>query len=276
VTSELADKTCLIVGASGAIGLAVAENFYSAGARVALTCHSQKRGAHSTGLPTKDPRIARFALNVCNRKDVQTLVARVKKRFGPINIMVNCSGILGPIGPTHAVSSKHWLQTIEINLVGSFYLARAVLPSMLATGGGKIIYFSGGGAAYGRPFFTAYSASKAALVRFTESLASELHDKNIQVNAIAPGPVRSRMWDELRASGTAGGPQVVEELRKMDSTGGVSAERAARLALFLASDRSNGLTGRLVSAVHDNWEGMEARISKLSTDAWTLRRVPLD
>lgn len=276
MTGELADKTCLIVGASGAIGLAVAENFYGAGARLALTCRSQKRGAHSTGLPAKDPRIARFELNVCNRKDVQTLVARVKKRFGPINIMVNCSGILGPIGPTHAVSSEHWLQTIEINLVGSFYLARAVLPSMLATGGGKIIYFSGGGAAYGRPFFTAYSASKAALVRFTESLASELHDKNIQVNAIAPGPVRSRMWDELRASGTAGGPQVVEELRKMDSTGGVSAERAARLALFLASNRSNGLTGRLVSAVHDNWEGMEACIPKLSTDAWTLRRVPLD
>jgi len=187
------------------------------------------------------------------------------------------SGVLGPIGATHKVSAARWLQAIEINLVGSFHLVQAVLPSMLAAGQGKIIQFSGGGAAYGRPFFTAYSASKAALVRFTESLAAELRDRSIDTNAIAPGPVKSRMWDELRASGAAGGPQALEELEKMDLTGGVSAERAAALALFLASNRSNGLTGRLISAVHDKWEEMAPRISKIaSTDAWTLRRVALD
>ena len=85
------------------------------------------------------------------------------------------------------------------------------------------------------------------------------------------------MWDELRASGGAGGPQAVEELEKMDLTGGVPAERAAALALFLASDRCKGLTGRLISAVHDKWEEMGPRIPKImSTDSWTLRRVPLD
>jgi len=209
--------------------------------------------------------------------DVQAVVGQVTKRFGPIHILVNCSGVLGPIGTTHNASVKHWLKTIEINLVGSFYVIRAVLPSMLAAGEGKIIQFSGGGAAYGRPFFTAYSASKAALVRFTESLAAELRDKNIQINAIAPGPVKSRMWDELRASGSAGGQQAIEELKKMDMTGGVPAERATALALFLASNRSNGLSGRLISAVHDKWEAIGSRIPKvMSSDAWTLRRVPLD
>ena len=205
------------------------------------------------------------------------MVARVKRKFGPITVLVNCSGVLGPIGATHKISAAHWLQAIEINLVGSFYLVQAVLPSMLAAGRGKIVQFSGGGAAYGRPFFTAYSASKAALVRFTESLAAELRDLRIDTNAIAPGPVKSRMWDELRASGSAGGPGALEELEKLDLTGGVPAERAAALALFLVSDRSNGLTGRLISAVHDKWEGMGPRISKLaSTDVSTLRRVPLD
>jgi NAD(P)-dependent dehydrogenase (short-subunit alcohol dehydrogenase family) len=274
---QLSDKTCLIVGASGTIGRATAETFYREGARLALTYHSQKKSALSNGLPTSDPRIAVYKLDVRKWKDIQAIVARVKRKFGPIDVLVNCSSILGPIGATHDVSVGRWLETIQINLIGSFYLVRAVLPSMVATGGGKIIQFSGGGAAYGRPFFTAYSASKAALVRFTESVAAEVRDKNIEINAIAPGPVKSRMWDELRASGAAGGPQAVEELEKMDVTGGVPAERAAALALFLASNHSKGLTGRLISAVHDDWTKMGARIPKImSTESWTLRRVPLD
>jgi NAD(P)-dependent dehydrogenase (short-subunit alcohol dehydrogenase family) len=274
---ELADKTCLIIGASGSIGRAIADIFYREGARVVLTFHSNRKGTPSKGLLSKGPRVALFQLDVRKWKDVQVVVNRVTKKFGPIHVLVNCSGVLGPIGSTQNASVKHWLETVEINLIGSFYVVRAVLPSMLAAGEGKIIQFSGGGAAYGRPFFTAYSASKAALVRFTESLAGELRDKNIQINAIAPGPVRSRMWEELRASGSAGGHQAIEELRKMDMTGGVSAERAAALALFLASKRSDGLTGRLISAVHDKWEEIGSSISKvMSSDAWTLRRVRLD
>jgi 3-oxoacyl-[acyl-carrier protein] reductase len=228
-------------------------------------------------LPSKDPRIATFRLDARKWKDVQTVVAKAGNKFGPIDILVNCVGVLGPVGPTQEVSVEHWIQTIQINLLGGFLLARAVLPSMLASGAGKIILFSGGGAAYGRSFFTAYSASKAALVRFTESLAAEVADKNIQVNAIAPGPVKSRMWDELLAIGSAGGPQALAELKKMDETGGVPAERAAALAVFLASSRSNGLTGRLISAVYDKWETLGASISNaLSKDAGTLRRVPLE
>jgi NAD(P)-dependent dehydrogenase (short-subunit alcohol dehydrogenase family) len=273
---ELENKTCLIVGASGSIGHAIAHHFYREGARVALTFRTKKQYVLSLGHEAKDPRLATFQLDVRNWKNVQAVVNRTKKKFGLIHILVNCSGALGPIGPTQNVPVGDWLRTIEINLVGSFYLVRAVVPLMLAAGGGKIIHFSGGGAAYGRPFFTAYGASKAALVRFTESLAAELQDQNIQVNAIAPGPVKSRMWDELRASGASGGPKAIEELKQMDLTGGVSAERAAALALFLASERSNGLTGRLLSAVHDKWEEMGSRIPTImSTEAGTLRRVPL-
>ena len=148
---------------------------------------------------------------------------------------------------------------------------------MRLAGGGKIIQFSGGGAAYGRAFFTAYSASKAALVRFTESIAMELADKNIQVNAIAPGPVRSRMWDELAKAGAAGGPQALQELKKMAETGGVPAQRGAALALFLASNDSKDLSGRLISAAYDPWEQFGPNISEImATDQGTLRRIPFD
>jgi NAD(P)-dependent dehydrogenase (short-subunit alcohol dehydrogenase family) len=274
---QLADKTCLIVGASGALGHAIAETFYREGARIALTFHARKEGLLSTGLSHREPRVAVFKLDVRRRQGVESVVARVERKFGPIDILVNCSGVLGPIGATHQVAVEHWLRTIEVNLLGSFYLVRAVLPSMLAAGRGKIIQFSGGGAAHGRPFFTAYGSSKAALVRFTESLAGELRNTNIDVNAIAPGAVKSRMWEELRASGTAGGSQALQDLEKMDATSGVPPERAASLALFLASDRSNGLTGRLISAVHDKWEDIGPRIPAIaSADTWTLRRVPLE
>jgi NAD(P)-dependent dehydrogenase (short-subunit alcohol dehydrogenase family) len=104
-----------------------------------------------------------------------------------------------------------------------------------------------------------------------------LRDKNIQINVIAPGPVKSRMWDELRAAGEAGGTQSLAELEKMDATGGVSPERAAALVLFLVSSRSNGLTGRLISAVFDRWEDFESRIPAImASDAGTLRRVPFE
>ena len=138
-----------------------------------------------------------------------------------------------------------------------------------------IIHFSGGGAAYARPYYSAYSSSKAALVRFSESLAEELRDSNIDVNTIAPGPVESGMWDELRSFKPPDN-KTVAELKRMDETGGVSPVIAADLAVFLASDRSNGLTGKLISAVWDPWASFDQRINEImNSEAGTLRRVPL-
>src|SRR5207253_6689963 len=120
-------------------------------------------------------------------------------------VLVNCTGTVGPIGPFETLDLREWVRTIETNLIGSIHLIRAVIPIMRERGRGKIVLFSGGGAAYGRPYFTPYSSSKAALVRFAESLAEELESVNIQVNAVAPGPVHSRMWTEMRAAASAGG-----------------------------------------------------------------------
>lgn len=274
---ELANKVCLIAGASGAIGAAVARRFYQEGAHLALTHHSAKPQRLLESLSGRPGRVLSLRLDVARWDEVQSVANQVLREFGAIHVLVNCTGILGPVGPTCRAPVEEWVRTVEINLTGCFYLVRAVLPAMVAQGGGKILHFSGGGAAYARPFFTAYSASKAAVVRFTESLAEELREANIQVNAIAPGAVKSRMWDEMRAARAVGGPRLLEELRQMDATGGVPAERAAALAVFLASDRSRGLTGRLISSVHDDWEHLEPRIMQImKSEAWTLRRLPLD
>ena len=273
---QLAGKVCLVAGASGTIGRAVAERFYEEGAHLALTSLSTMRERLSVTPPAGNRSPLRFLMDVRHWDQVQSVVKQIETELGRVDVLANCTGELGPIGPTHMLPVADWVHTVEANLIGCFYLVRAVLPGMLARKSGKILHFSGGGAAYARPNFTAYSASKAAVVRFTESLAAELHEAGIQANAIAPGPVRSRMWDQMKAAATAGGPGLRAELKKMEETGGVSAERVAALALFLASERSGKLSGRLISNVHDSWQNLEERISDIMTsDAGTLRRVPL-
>jgi NAD(P)-dependent dehydrogenase (short-subunit alcohol dehydrogenase family) len=271
---ELNNKVCLIAGASGAIGSAVAHRFQDEGARLALS--SRSGDARNFSIRSDSSDTLSMALDVCNWDDVQRVVQNAVNRWGRLDVFVNCAGVIGPIGPLWQCDVSAWTKSVEVNLMGAFHLIRAVVPVMLRAGKGKIIHFSGGGAAYGRPYFTAYSAAKAALVRLTESLADELQDNHIDVNAIAPGPVKSRMWEELRGAGAAAGRKATEELRQMDANGGVSPDRAADLAVFLASDRSNGLTGRLISAVHDKWCEIEQCIpDRIPPDAWTLRRVPL-
>jgi NAD(P)-dependent dehydrogenase (short-subunit alcohol dehydrogenase family) len=268
---ELQNKVCLIVGASGTLGAAVAETFAQAGARLALT---GRIAVPETA--AEQAHTLRLKLDIRSQTEVHSVLQRVCDELGSLDVVVNCGGIQGPIGAAQTVDPEEWVRAVETNLFGCFYLAHAAIPIMLSQRGGKIIFFSGGGATSARPFFSAYGAAKTAVVRLTETLAEELRDQGIQVNAIAPGAVRSRMWNEMRAAGAAGGQKLLEELKQMDRTGGVPPERAASLALFLASSRSKNLTGRLISAVHDKWEEMEPRIATImSTEAGTLRRVPL-
>jgi NAD(P)-dependent dehydrogenase (short-subunit alcohol dehydrogenase family) len=273
---ELLNKVCLVAGASGAIGSAIARRFRQEGAHLALAYGKTKPERLCIELRTGPGRVACCRFDVADWGQVKEAVHQIEVDFQGIDVLVNCAGIVGPIGPLETLDMHDWTRTIEVNLLGSVHLARAVLPSMKRRSRGKIILFSGGGAAYGRAFFTSYSSSKAALVRFAESLAEELEGTNIQVNAVAPGQVRSRMWDEMRAAGPAGGSKLVEELKRMDETGGAAPERAAGLAAFLASERSGRLTGRLISAVWDDWEHLESGIEEIAgSEALTLRRVPL-
>lgn len=139
---------------------------------------------------------------------------------------------------------------------------------------GKIINLSGGGAAYPAPHFSAYAASKAAVVRFTETLAEEMKAFNIQVNAIAPGAINTGIQEEVLAAGEIAGEKALAEAKKVRETGGTPPKVPAALAVFLASDESNGLTGKLISAVWDDWKEMGKRFPEImSTNIYTLRRV---
>jgi 3-oxoacyl-[acyl-carrier protein] reductase len=154
-------------------------------------------------------------------------------------------------------------------------MCREVLPAFRRQGYGKIINLSGGGATAPLPNMSAYAASKAAVVRFTETLAEETREARIDVNAIAPGALNTRLLEEVLAAGPERvGRAFYERSLKQRDTGGVPLEKGAELAVFLASAASDGITGRLLSAVWDDWANLPARRDVLAqTDVFTLRRI---
>jgi NAD(P)-dependent dehydrogenase (short-subunit alcohol dehydrogenase family) len=170
------------------------------------------------------------------------------------------------------------VRTIEINLLGSVLLARAVVGHMRERGYGKIVQLSGGGATAPMPGLSAYAASKAAVVRFTETLAVELRDDHVDVNALAPGALNTRMLDEvLQAGPERVGEAHYQRALAQQQGGGVPLARGADLAVFLGSAASDGISGKLLSAVWDPWAQLPAHRAELDSDVYTLRRiVPAD
>jgi NAD(P)-dependent dehydrogenase (short-subunit alcohol dehydrogenase family) len=166
------------------------------------------------------------------------------------------------------------VQAIEVNLLGSVLLCRAVLPHFRANRYGKIVQLSGGGATNPLPKISAYAASKAAVVRLAESLAEEVREDNIDINSIAPGALNTRLLDEVLDAGPeAVGEAFYARSLKQKQEGGAPMERAAELAVFLASAASDGITGKLLSALWDPWEQLPKHRQELQTDIYTLRRI---
>jgi 3-oxoacyl-[acyl-carrier protein] reductase len=194
----------------------------------------------------------------------------MRSHYGSLDVLICAAGVQGPIGPLVELSPKAWCETIETNLLGVMNSCRAVLPHMIERRSGKIIVLSGRGAADPRPNFTAYAASKAAVVRFVETLAEEVMDHNIQVNAMSPGGAYTSMTDEILRAGDRAGWKEHEDAMHVRLTGGVPPEKQIELALFLASEASNHVTGRLIH-VTDDWKKLEH--ASVSKELYTLRRI---
>jgi NAD(P)-dependent dehydrogenase (short-subunit alcohol dehydrogenase family) len=167
-----------------------------------------------------------------------------------------------------------WVRTIEINLLGSVLVARAVAPHLARRGYGKILQLSGGGATRPLPRLSAYAASKAAVVRFAETLASELRDRGVDVNSIAPGALNTRMLDDMLAAGPERlGEAVYTRALEQQRSGGAPPRCAAELAVFLGSAASDGITGKLLSALWDPWRELPEHCADLDSDVYTIRRI---
>lgn len=266
---RLKNKVAIITGGARGIGKSISILFAKEGAKLSIISRTKEQLEKTKSeIESLNGEVFVFRGDISERKTVKKFVSETIENLGRIDILINNAGILGPVGPLFENDAGEWIKTIKINLIGTFLMTREVIPYMVKNKRGKILNFSGGGAVSPRPNFTSYGSSKAAVVRITETLSEELKKYNIQVNAIAPGLVKTKMVDEMLKKRE----KITEKELKLIEEGGVSPRLCASLALFLCSEKSNGLTGRLISAVWDDWKNFEID-GIMESELYTVRRL---
>jgi NAD(P)-dependent dehydrogenase (short-subunit alcohol dehydrogenase family) len=269
---DLKDTSVLIAGGGRGIGKRLAMGFAREGARVALLARSQAElDLAKLEIEQAGGNALRLRGDVRDLEQVTAAVDRIGVVFGRLDVLVVAAGVLGPIGPFLSTKPKAWAETLETNLIGVANSCRAVLPQMIERRSGKLVLIACGGAGHPRPNFSAYAASKAAVARFAECLAEEARDSNVQVNCVAPGSSYTHMTDEiLHAGEERAGAREIAEAEQVRLTGGIAAEKQIALLLFLASERSNHVSGKLIH-VNDDWKRFER--DNMKPELFTLRRV---
>lgn len=276
---KLENRNAIITGANQGFGLAVAKEFVKEGASVVICARNLpklKEAAKALKVMARPgQKIIAIQVDISIEKDVKRFIENSIKELKRIDILVNNAGVYGPKGLIENIDAAEWTKAIEVNLFGVFYACKYILPHMKKNKFGKIINLSGGGATNPLPRISAYASSKAAVVRLTETLAEEYTGCGIDINAIAPGALNTRLLEEaLKAGPGVVGEAFYKKALKQKETGGVPLEKGASLCVYLASSESNGITGKLISAVWDPWKEFGCHLDDLkNTDIYTLRRI---
>jgi len=274
---KLKGINALVTGGSQGLGKVIAGRFLAEGANAVLCARGEKEL-----LATRDELAKQFTsqkvlakvCDVSSETQVNELVAFALRELGPLHALVLNAGIYGPMGATESVSLEEWRRAMDINLYGVLLPCRAVIPHFKKSGHGKIVILSGGGATNPLPNISAYAASKAAVIRLMETLAEELKTFRVDVNAIAPGALATRLVDEVLAAGPEKvGAAFYEKNKQWKNKGATPLELGANLAVYLASAQSDGITGKLISAQWDPWEKLHELKGDLNGDIYTLRRI---
>jgi 3-oxoacyl-[acyl-carrier protein] reductase len=251
---DLKGKRAVVTGASRGLGMIIAKALVENGTSVLMVSRNEERLKKSfEELSSETGRkelLSYKSVDVSDYSKVQNAFSGL----GKIDVLVNCAGILGPVGPLEENPIEDWKKTIEVNLIGTVNCCKAAIPLLKKNSRGKIINFGGGGSAYARKYHSAYGCSKCAVVRFTETIAMEF--ENIDVNVIAPGAHNTDMWKEETY---AKPPEKWSDPNKM-----------VELILFLSSSESDGITGKFIHIL-DDYKDWKPGIS--SKEDYTLRRV---
>lgn len=281
---KLAARNAIITGGSQGLGRAIVDAFVREGANVIFCARDRaalaemevgyKEQVKSSAYP--EQRVFGQGCDVSSVDEVEKLFEAADEIFpGPLHILVNNAGIYGPKGPSDDVDLEEWKRCIDVNLHGTFIPCRAAMRRFKKSGYGKIVNLSGGGATNPMPNLSAYASAKAAVVRLTETLALELAPFGVDVNAVAPGALNTRLLDEVIAAGPEKvGADFYQKSVKQAKEGGVPLDLGADLCVYLASDASDGITGKLISAKWDPWARLQEYKAELqSSDIYALRRI---
>jgi NAD(P)-dependent dehydrogenase (short-subunit alcohol dehydrogenase family) len=276
---KLSGINAIVTGANQGLGLEIARRFVLEGANVAMCSRDVSKLEKAADDLRKEAKAAQKIVALpCDVSDdvaVDKFTAAAIAALGSIQVLVNNAGVYGPKGPSETVDWDEWKRAIEINLYGVMLPSRAIIPHFRTQGRGKIINLSGGGATQPLPMISAYAASKAAVVRLTETFAEELRSARIDVNAVAPGALNTRLLDEVLGAGPETvGTAFYQKALKQKESGGTPLDLGANLCAWLASAESDGITGKLISAQWDSWKDLAGKRDLLAkSDIYTLRRI---
>ena len=263
-------QNILLTGSSTGIGRALAGHLLGQGHRVWGLARSDQSD-FATGHPE---RFRHSRCDVGAWDQVLAACEQVRREWPHLDALITCAGVQGEIGRTVTTDPARWSATVRANLDGTYHAVRAGHPLLQgAARRAKIVCFSGGGATKPRPNFSAYGAAKTGVVRLVETIAEEERGQPLDINAIAPGAINTRLTDEVIAQGAAvAGEAEYQAALKQKQMGGASLARALGLVDWLLSPGSDGVTGRLISAPWDPWSEDQFR-HLVTGDVYTLRRI---
>jgi NAD(P)-dependent dehydrogenase (short-subunit alcohol dehydrogenase family) len=267
--SSFAGRRVLVTGGSRGIGLEVARLLAERNAEVIVAARDPRAVTEAVaGLPGSGH--AGLILDVADTASWHSAMSQIDAG-GALHGLVTSAGVLGPIGGIDDVDPTALVRTVEINLLGTMLALHHAVPRLQDVNG-RAVTFSGGGGTSPLPRYDAYAATKAGVVRVTENIAAA---GDVEVNAVAPGFVATRMHEgTLGAGPAAAGDDYYERTRAQLADGGFPARQAAELVAFLLSEEARGITGRLISAQWDPWRDNDFRKSlRDDPNLGRLRRI---
>lgn len=274
------NRNVIITGATQGLGFELAKKFVKLGYDICICSRNLKelkriKNFLRNHIKNEKQKIIISKTDVSSERQVKNLIQNAKNEFKVIDVIINNAGVLGPKGNFEDLNLRKWDMAFSINFYGSLYVFKHILKIFKKQKFGKIIQISGGGATSPYPFISSYAASKAAIVRFAETLSHEVKDFKIDINSVAPGFLPTRLHDEVLKAGPkkVGNnlfKKTVSQLKNCED----SFKKPVELCEFLASNSSNGITGKLIAAYWDNWGKFKKNLINLKkSDVFTLRRI---
>ena len=245
---DLSGKVALVTGGAYGIGFAMAEALAGAGAKIAFNCRGQEhlntalKAYAQKGIDAKG-----YICDVTDEKQVQAMVADIEKELGTVDILVNNAGIIKRI-PMHEMGADEFRQVVDIDLIGPFIMAKAVLPGMMQKNAGKIINVCSMMSELGRETVSAYASAKGGLKMLTRNICSEYGQYNIQCNGIGPGYIATPQTAPLREIQPDGSQHPFDRfiVSKTPAARWGTPEDLMGPVVFLASEASNFVNGHIL------------------------------
>ena len=241
-------KTALVTGAAYGIGFAIAEALAEAGAKIAFNCRSQRHLDEAlAAYAAKGIEARGYICDVTDEEAVRGMVASIAEEIGAVDILVNNAGIIRRV-PMHEMSAEEFREVVDIDLTAPFIVSKAVIPAMIAKGGGKIINVCSMMSELGRETVSAYASAKGGLKMLTRNIASEYGRYNIRCNGIGPGYIATPQTAPLRERQADGSRHPFDSfiVAKTPAARGGAPDDLKGPAVFLASAASDFVNGHIL------------------------------